>query len=884
MSTKTFKKGVLASSIAMILAGVSSQAMAAEEAEVKKDEVEVIQVTGIRGSLKASINGKRFSDATVDVVSSEDIGKFPDGDVGESLARIPGVSVSRQFGQGQQVSIRGASSQLTRTLLNGHSVASTGWYDQQAIDRSFNYSMLPSEMVGGLEVYKSSQADLVEGGIGGTVIVKSRKPLDLEANSVFASVKGTYGSVSEEASPEISGLYSWKNEDETFGALVSGAVSQTNYQRNGVETSRNWSGGMAPTTFQQERDRTALNVALQYRPTDALEFGLNLMSLDLSANNANNQIIMFPGDDSCVQTNPGNDNCVKRNATNPGVSYAAGYPEFGAAYFQTWAREASMDSNTVDFDWTYEADAFTFSGRVGNTKSEGGARTALVGEYTNNFSDLVGTWDMTGDQAKFDIANKSYDSSILPANIGIQTWALGDAPNSDEETYVNLDFEVPVELGVITAIKTGVRYADHSVKKQGYKGQLAADYDHASTFRPASEYFPGTVSSADGFTLPEANRELILSDSLAATDHYTEKKDAYGTVEEENLALYVMGDFSTDGIRGNIGLRYVSTDASSDYYAFNSDGTYSDTLSTDTASYNELLPSLNVVMDLAEDVILRTSAAQVISRPNYGDMFATTSLSNFDSTQPNTQVASTGNVGLNPFKAFQADIGVEWYFSDDGMMSVAYFMKDVSSFISTRDSNNQQIGLEIPLYQDSPEQSPCGAGQADCWQVSQSTNVGGGSIEGIEVQVQDAFDNGFGYSVNYTYADATSPGENYPDGNSVFSDSSEHTVNTVGFYENDNFSARLAYNWRSEYIMREAPGWYMNRMHEAYGTLDFSTTWSATDYLDVTFEAANILEEDSLQTGIYADGTAPQADLEGGFPAWSFEGEATYKLGVSVRF
>ena len=84
--------------------------------------------------------------------------------------------------------------------------------------------------------------------------------------------------------------------------------------------------------------------------------------------------------------------------------------------------------------------------------------------------------------------------------------------------------------------------------------------------------------------------------------------------------------------------------------------------------------------------------------------------------------------------------------------------------------------------------------------------------------------------------------------------------------------------------MREAPGWYMNRKHEDYGTVDFSATWSATDYLDVTLEAMNIFEEDSLQTGIYADGTAPQADLEGGFPAWSFEGEATYKLGLAFRF
>ncbi|WP_026301229.1 TonB-dependent receptor [Colwellia piezophila] len=884
MSTKTFKKGVLASSIAMILAGVSTQAMSAEEAAVKKDDVEVIQVTGIRGSLKASINGKRFSDAVVDVVTSEDVGKFPDGDVGESLARIPGVTVSRQFGQGQQVSIRGASAQLTRTLLNGHSVASTGWFDQQPVDRSFNYAMLPSEMVGGLEVYKSSQANLVEGGIGGTVIVKTRKPFDLEANTVFASVKGQYGSVNEEISPELSGLYSWKNDDETFGILVAGAYSATDYQRNGVETSRNWSGGMAPTTFQQERERTALNVALQYRPTDSLELGLSIMSLDLSANNANSQIIMFPGDDSCVETNPENGNCIRRNATVPGVSYAAGFPEFGAAYFQTWARESSMDSNTIDFDWTYEADAFTFSGRVGNTKSDGGSRTALVGEYTNNFSDLIGDWDMTGDQAKFNIANKSFDSSILPQNIGIQTWAMGKGPNSDEETYLNLDFSIPVELGVIDNIRTGFRYADHSVKKEDFNGVLADDYDHASTFRPASEYFPNTISSGAGFTIPQGNGSLILADSAAATDHYVSNAPGYGTVEEENIALYVMGDFSTDGIRGNIGLRYVSTHASSDYYALDAEGNYGTTLSTDTASYEELLPSLNVVMDLADDVILRTSASQVISRPNYADMFSATSLANLDSNLPGVQVATTGNVALEPFKAFQADIGVEWYFSDDGMMSVGYFMKDVSSFVSARTETKKQIGIDIPLYVTDSTMSPCGPAQPDCWDVGQSTNVGGGSIQGIEFQVQDAFDNGFGYSVNYTYADAESPGENYPDLQNVFSDSSEHTVNTVGFYENDDFSARLAYNWRSEYIMREAPNWYLNRTHEAFGTLDFSASWAATDYLNVTFEAANILEEDSLQTGAYASGSAPSADLELGFPSWSFEGEATYKVGVSVRF
>lgn len=308
MRPSTFKKSVLATNIALLLSGaVSVSALAAEaDAEaVNTDNIEKIEVRGLRASMKASINAKRFSDAVVDAVTAEDIGKFPDGDVGESLGRIPGVTVNRQFGQGQQVSIRGASAQLTRTLLNGHSVASTGWFDQQAIDRSFNYSLLPPEMISGIEVYKSSQADITEGGIGGTVVVKTRKPLDLDANTLFLSAKGDYGTVSEATDPAVSGLYSWANEAETFGVLVSAAGSQTDYQRNGIETLLGW-GEIVPTTFQQDRERTAYNIAAQYRPTDNLEFGLTVTSLDLKANNANTSIFLFPtqqGVSTCNKTN-----------------------------------------------------------------------------------------------------------------------------------------------------------------------------------------------------------------------------------------------------------------------------------------------------------------------------------------------------------------------------------------------------------------------------------------------------------------------------------------------------------------------------------------------------------------------------------------------------
>jgi iron complex outermembrane receptor protein len=449
MSSKIFKKGVLASSIALILAsGTAPMVMAAEEATDK--EMEVIKVTGIRGSLKASLNGKRFSDAVVDVVSAEDVGKFPDSDVGESLARIPGVAVSRQFGQGQQVSIRGASAQLTRTLLNGHSVASTGWYDQQAIDRSFNYSMLPSEIVGGLEVYKSSQADLVEGGIGGTVIVKTRKPLDLESNTAFLSIKGDYGTVSEALDPELSGLYSWKNDDESFGVLVAASYSETDYQRNGIESLLGF-GEIVPTTFQQERERTAVNVAFQYRPTDSLEFGLNIMSLDLKADNANTSVFtIFPDDKDAA--------CEQTNAAGACTFYRRPGTGADSGWAQTWARETGMTSETVDLDFKYEADAYTLSGRVGSTKAEGGTDlTANYGTWLGTAEDYAGTYDATGKVIAIDIARNSFTADDFQGDLASASWALKTQPNSDEETYLNLELEVPVDLGVNSSIKTGFR-------------------------------------------------------------------------------------------------------------------------------------------------------------------------------------------------------------------------------------------------------------------------------------------------------------------------------------------------------------------------------------------------------------------------------------------
>ncbi len=163
---------------ASLITSALSLPMVAHSAELKStDEVEVIQVRGIRGSVVKSLNTKRYSNAIVDAVTAEDIGKFPDQNVAESLQRITGVSISRNFGEGERVSIRGTAESQNRTLLNGQAVGSADWWISTQPNRGFNYTLLPAELVSSLEVYKTPQADHNEGSLGGSVNIKTQRPL-----------------------------------------------------------------------------------------------------------------------------------------------------------------------------------------------------------------------------------------------------------------------------------------------------------------------------------------------------------------------------------------------------------------------------------------------------------------------------------------------------------------------------------------------------------------------------------------------------------------------------------------------------------------------------------------------------------------------------------
>lgn len=866
-SRRGFKSAVCC--LAALTAGGIHGVCAQDEGNTPR--MEEVVVTGIRGSLTNSVNIKRNASAVVDAVSAEDIGKFPDNDVAESLARIPGISVNRQFGQGQQVSVRGASNQLTLTTLNGQNVASTGWYDQQSIDRSFNYTLLPPEMIAGIEVYKSSRADLVEGGVGGTVNVRTRKPLELDAGAAFASAEYDYGTISKQGSPGGSALYNWKNDSGTFGVLGSIARQDTTYVRRGTEALYGWEGAVSVNAFAQDRVRTALDLAAQYKPSEALQFGAHYMRLEMDANNTNTTVFLFQ------DVSPGNCDQFAADGTTCVLATMDRRNPASRPYLQTFSRAASMQSETLDFDFSYQAERYLLTARGGRTEASGGTSlTANFGQRIGDPADAYGTFDARGDQVALRLANPGWTAGDIRGNVGPSGWAENNQPNTDQETYAQADIELDVAWWAIESIKTGLRWTDHAVTVEDNR----AVYGNGRQTSAASNYWRGvTLAGMQGYTIPRPDFNAMQNEARRQITGFVRSRSAYGAIAEKNIAFYAMANFAADDIYGNVGVRYIHTDAASDFYGADpghrgqiaQNNNLSRELSTNKASYADVLPSLNIAYDINEEWVARLSAAQVISRPNYADMFSRSSYDGLGDVDPSNQTVNTGNISLKPFKATQADLALEWYYGAGNLASMTWFIKDVNNFTTFTSRTGQSIGVIDPVC------------MCDNWTVNTRINGTGGLIKGVELQLQHAFDNGFGALFNYTYADARADSKNFSDLVGVFSDSSEHTLNMAAYYETEVFSARAAWNWRSEYMIRET-GFYGSRMHDDYGTLDLSLNWQMNDNIGVSFNAVNVLEEDSIQRGAAPTRADIKSELKNGYPAWTYKGEAHYILGVNVRF
>lgn len=859
---------------AALLAGMSGTAVYAQDNTSTESSAEVIEVKGFAASQRENLNAKRFSNTVVDVITAEDIGKFPDKNIGESLRRLPGVALNSRFGEGESVSIRGLAPELSLTTLNGQTLAAAQWFEGNAPSRGFPVDLLAAELVSSLSVYKSPQANIDEGSIGGSIDIKTRKPLDLESNAFFGTVEMQYSDLAEEWDPQLSGLYNWKNDDDTFGILFNVSSQKRTTNRENMEnylstgtsvldgsssaTSATWGAGSA--LFQQERERTAYNVTMQYMPSNELEFTFSYLRFEMEANNLNSNYLTIPGRSSGIRN--------VTAETSDGLALAHDVFVADAEYWfgpDTFFRQSKPSNDIFDLGINYQGEGYQVKARVGQTSADNdlfvwglsgkvGAEHIPLGLVSPNATQ---TLDITGERLQqsftnFDPANPaSYPAAANGARVRVE---------ETDETFAQLDviFDTEFQIGAadVTAVHVGAKYKSHEKSLDQYRfddewTQLFSTLNVETYADLPTTVQSGLFSERAGpnslTSLPvfEMGQILALGASSIPNDVTAasrQDRGAYYLIEEDILAAYVMAEFEGENFRGNVGLRYVDTQLDSSGW-LQEDGAFT-TIGTDSGDYTEVLPSFNIAYNIQDDLILRGALATVIARPNYGNLAGGLSI------VEELRTGSGGNPDLDPWKANQFDLGLEWYFDDASVLSATFFYKDIDSYIFIQSGQESVPGFNEPF------------------EITRPRNGGTADLNGIEFNFQTEFGYGFGLTANYTYTDST---VEQLDGEEGFlPGNSEKMWNLTPYWANDMFEARVMVNHRGKYFEGFNRG--EANFIDDFTSVDIAFTYHVLENVDINIQGLNVTNE--LWTARHSNGVWRQLAENG----------SRWFVGVNVKY
>ncbi len=852
-----YPKSVLPAAIASCLAfGAQAQDPTSGREAVELDAVTVV---GIRASLEASLDTKRNNDTISEAITAEDIGKFPNTNVAEAMSQIPGVTLDRRFGQGERVSIDGTDPSLNLTFLDGHPVAQAIWLYGEQPNRGFDYTLLAPQILGRLEVIKSAEARLTEGSLGGTVLMHTRQPLDLEAHEVAGSIGYSRNQQAGSGAPNAALLYSWKNPEETFGVAVSAQRYEEKVDRQGMEVF-----GYAPAStfvnaaspdldpdalvpnsinaawFQQERKRDSAVVNLQFKPSDALEFNLQGLYIRENFDNYNQSLYSF------LTWNPDTIAAVDRLEQGPNGVVTGGHsnsnanPDGGATVlYDNNARVSEVTTRGLDLRGAWQGDAWGVSGQIGRSKSENDnlAQYFIEPVYNGGFS-----WDIN-DGIRFDDPEGARD----PANWGSDGWLGNNGVFStrSEDSYGQLDFTVRMD-GIVNQLRFGARRAKHeeSFALNVYGGVNTGFLDEI-----------GTIGLTDirGFHPDHGRHIQVGRDNTIAwvrnspidfdnPDPASFLNNTWA-LEQTNTAGYVQADFSTGLLRGNVGVRYVESKIDGSGYVYSGEPTLDDLdgmWQTRTSKDDYFLPSLNLVYDPGTDWVFRFAAAKVIAWAPYNQLVNNTFLND------TTLTGAGGNAELSPYESNNFNLSAEWYFAPQSVLAASVFYKDIGNYIDTSAVIERQYNS---IRDNDPSAWAALVGSNGCtadgycdYSIARPRNAGTGKVQGFNLNYQQAFgDTGFGLISSYTYAD----GENNTGDPLPYQ--SRHSVSISPYYEFGALSARLTYNWRDHYLAGGYVAGAAPASVDDYAELGASVSWAFNDNWSVSFDAQNLLDEEYFQ-------------------------------------
>ncbi|HVI33332.1 TonB-dependent receptor [Phenylobacterium sp.] len=953
---RTLACGASLAALAMTLGGVAhAQA---------PGEVEEVVVTGFRAAIESAIATKRNETAVVDAIKAEDIAKFPDNNLAESLQRIPGVAITRSAGEGRNITVRGLGPGSTRVRINGmEALTTTGGSDADGganRNRQFDFNVFASELFNSLEVRKTPSASVEEGSLGATVDLRTSRPFDFGDDQVLSlSAQYGYNDLSKSWDPRFAGLVSRKFMDDTFGVLLSVAYSEREVREEGFNTVR-WGEGTsnggwcsplgydtnAATAGQQfnpganaatgasatncftgdpripgtpeniaayqrasdpgswhpripryarldyDQKRLGITGALQWKPTDRTTVSFDYLYSDYKSHRRENYL--------------------------EGISFSrgAGSPEFGKAFmiprvFETDEngtltygvfdnvdiRIESRDDEleTIFSQYTLSGsheftDYLKVSGFIGTSKSsfKNPIQTTVTFDRANQDGwiydartnpetpDITWGFDITDPNA-FTFTNANANGTVRPSEVRLRPQFVQNAFDiaaGDVEWDLNETFKV-------RAGGTWKKYVNDGQEYRRASEFALPAMPSGVTMTSLSEQLTGFGKGLDGYGGPTA---WVVPNFQAVADAYgiysgtgafalqgienTNARGSFRTITEESQAGYLQVDFDTDvlpwRIRGDAGVRYVSTDITAEGYTFAGGAPVQLTVES---SYDNWLPSANVVAEVTPDLLLRVAAAKVMVRPGLGALNPGGTLN----TTGNLTVTA-GNPGLKPQKANTFDASIEWYPGGNSLVAIGYFRKEFK-----RDFATQRLTAPFNTF-GLPDSLLVGTGRQPTDEATFTTTInvpGGKPLQGFEINIQQPFTflperfgmpewtGNFGALFNYTRVKGTQLSCGTTIVNGVCSipietdrtNVSKNAYNVTVYYEDEKLSARASVAHRSSYIFAAPSGNAGNLLSSdrteyqdadltpGTTTVDASVSYQLTEQLRVSLEGLNLTDE-----------------------------------------
>jgi TonB-dependent receptor len=849
-----------------------------------------IVVTGFRASLNKALDLKRTSVSSIDAVVAEDIAKFPDQNLAESLQRIPGISIQRDAGEGRAITVRGLGAQFTRVRVNGlETVATSSDGASSNRDRAFDFNVFATELFSSLVVHKTAEASLDEGSLGAVVDLNTGNPLAGEAglHGVISAV-GSYNDLSKDLGPRLAGLLSWRNSSGSFGASISAAYSDTDTFELGNNSVR-WAqakfrsvDGVSCKTnnatcdpvslafhpripryglVEHRRERLGLTGSVQFSPTDATKISIDGLYSKFKEDREERwgEVLLRSNEKNIDVVDPvidSDNNLISATLNN--------------AYVRTehYLRKSSTEFYQLGGSWDQDiTDTLRFTALGGFSKSN----ADIPVETTMLFDDK----DANGyhyDYTNMKTPVLTFGTSVTDPSI-FQLAEIRDRPSNVTNRFKTAQLRGEWDATDHITLKAGGVWRRFNFDAVGFMrdtavcGSSGPDKVLGTLTCSASVYgFPVTSDLSQLFKLGDAGQpagntnEWLIAD-LPATTKYTNLYGRPALVDAGNtrsvqettsggyLQVDVKGTIFGFDFAGNAGVRYAHTDQSST-------GILSGTTVTVTRSYDDWLPSANLALYPSHDIIIRAAAAKVITRPTLGNLTPGGSVDGFN------YKISYGNPFLSPYRATNYDLGVEWYFAPESVFSVAAFLKDVKSFpiSDTYSAPFSSTGLTRDAL---PTSSPAyiNFDPDQIYTISANVNGKGATLKGIEVALQLPFKfidspilSNFGVLANATFitsnADYNVSGPAVTPGgplvpavrNATLFGVSKQAYNATLFYDDGKFSARAMVSYRSRYIDANSG---TGNVFEGYGAttnLDASVRYKITESIEVSVEGNNLLD------------------------------------------